>query len=175
MANTLTLVPGAASGFTPEGQPTAGAMRTVGMNEILGGGGRTGSGPTASSGDSRATSMQPAVARSNTSASANAALLELELRGLDVDERRELIDIAVAVVVQRDVGRKIERRRRHLRRKRAFRVGEVVVAIDEDARGLVGDGPGEALERDVGEAQVGRALDVQLVEFLPAARIEDQR
>ena len=69
----------------------------------------TGSGPTASSGDSRATSMQPAVARSNTSASANAALLELELRGLDVDERRELIDIAVAVVVQRDVGREVER------------------------------------------------------------------
>ena len=40
---------------------------------------------------------------------------------------------------------------------------------------LSGIARSQAVDGDVGEAQVERALDVQLVEFLAAARIEHQR
>src|SRR2546428_5495951 len=102
-------------------------------------------------------------------------LLELQPGRFYVDERAELVDVAVPVVVQGDVGRKVQGGGWVLRRERAFRVLEVVVAVDEDAGVLVGNRPGEALDGDVGEAQVHCPLDVQLVIFLFAARVQHDR
>src|SRR5207244_5358774 len=65
---------------------------------------------------------------------AHLARLEFELRAAQVDERRQLIDVAVAVVVERDIRREIERGARQLRRERSLGIGEVVIAVDENAR-----------------------------------------
>src|SRR5258708_1214349 len=95
---------------------------------------------------------------------------ELELRLAQVDERAELVDSAVAVVVERDEGREVERSADLLLRKRARRIGEVVVAVDENARALVGKRARQALDGDVREAEVERALHVQLFVLLATAR-----
>ena len=63
----------------------------------------------------------------------------------DVEQRPELVDVAIAVAEERDVRRDVERRARHLRRKRVRLVAEVVVAVDEDARVLVGQRAARAL------------------------------
>ena len=71
-----------------------------------------------------------------------------QLRLRRVDQRGEFVDVLVAVVVKRDEGRDVERRRWRLRLRtpaaaipspaRLGGVGEVVVAIDEDAGSLSG-------------------------------------
>src|SRR3954466_8242521 len=95
---------------------------------------------------------------------------ELKPRGAHVDQGRELVDVTVAVVVERDVSRKVERRAELLLGERLWRVSEVVVAVDKDARLLVGQRTRQRADRDVREAQIDRALDVELVVLLAAAR-----
>src|SRR5690349_9796318 len=63
--------------------------------------------------------------------------LELEPRGFDVDIRSQLVDIAITISVQRDVGRKVERGGGQLLRESAGRIREIIVAIDENARRLL--------------------------------------
>src|SRR5215472_618619 len=94
------------------------------------------------------------------------AARERDRRRLDVDQRAELPDVAVAVVVERDERREVERCARQLLRKRALAAAKVVVAVDQDANVPVGQQRGERIEGDVGEAEMERALDVQLVELL---------
>src|SRR5687767_1108189 len=60
-ANGATCVPAAATGFTPSGQPLAGAMRTVGIGDFVGSG-REGSGPVPAWNGSLAIAPQPARA-----------------------------------------------------------------------------------------------------------------
>jgi hypothetical protein len=97
---------------------------------------------------------------------------ERDARLADVEQRAELVHVAIAVCVQRLVRRQVERRARDLARE-VRRVDEVVVAVDEDARALVRQHLREALDGDVGIVEVHRALDVQRVEARLAARVED--
>src|SRR5437870_3680850 len=85
---------------------------------------------------------------------------ELESRRADVDQRSELVYIAVAVVVQRDVGGDVERCAWQLGRERPGRVLEIVVAVDEDARVPIRQRSLETLDRDIGKAEIDRAFDV---------------
>src|SRR3954451_18417943 len=100
---------------------------------------------------------------------------ELKPRGAHVDQGRELVYVPVAVVVERDVSRKVERRAELLLGERLWRVGEVVVAVDQDASVLVGQRARQRADGDVREAQVDRALHVELVVLLTAARIQHYR
>src|SRR5208283_6222401 len=86
---------------------------------------------------------------------------ELQFGRVDVDQWPEFVDVAVAVVVERDVGGDVERSARQLGRERTGRILEIVVAVDEHARVAVGQYPLQARARDVGEGQVDRPLDVQ--------------
>src|SRR5687767_9975378 len=70
-ANALTRMPLAATGVLPLGQPLAGAILTVGIN-VLFGGGSVGCGPSPALGGKRAVSPQPARP---SATSAQAALL----------------------------------------------------------------------------------------------------
>src|SRR5205807_1448879 len=83
-----------------------------------------------------------------------------ELGLLDVDLRAEFIDVAIAVAVQGDVGRDVQRRLRRLRREDLRGALEVVVAVNENAGVLVRQGLLQALDVDVGEAEVDGPLDV---------------
>src|SRR2546430_12354523 len=100
---------------------------------------------------------------------------ELQLRCADVDQRPELVDVAIAIAVQRDEGRQVQRRVRELRRKRTRRVREVVVAVDEDARVAIRYDLANAVDGDVREAEIDRPADVQFIELLRAAGIEHDR
>src|SRR5262245_27621912 len=59
--------------------------------------------------------------------------LELQLRLLDRHERPELVDVVVAVHVERRERREVERGRGHFHHERPG-AEEVVVAVDQDAR-----------------------------------------
>src|SRR5450432_2339871 len=97
---------------------------------------------------------------------------ELECRSVDVQLRPELVDIPVSIIVERDVGRDVERRAGQLGWKGLLRVAEVIVAINENPRVLVGQRLSQAGARDVGKAEVERSPDVKLVVFLPAPRVQ---
>src|ERR1700674_1506648 len=97
---------------------------------------------------------------------------ELERRSVDVQLRPELVDVSVSVVVERDVGRYIQRCARQLGGKSFLRVAEIVVAVDENAHIFVRQRISQAADRNVGKAETNRSLDVKLVVFLPAAGVE---
>ena len=58
---------------------------------------------------------------------------------IDVDERTELVNIFVSVAVESVEGVEIERSGRSLARQRSRFVRKVVVTIDQDSGGLIGD------------------------------------
>src|SRR5260221_6969022 len=69
-----------------------------------------------------------------------------QLRQLRIDLRTQFVDVAIAISVQGNVSREVQRRRRHFGRERLLGVLEVVVAVDQDARRFVGNRPIQALD-----------------------------
>src|SRR5207244_1544526 len=99
--------------------------------------------------------------------------LKLNLRRLHIQQWSKLINISVAVSVQRDVCREVEGCGHHLGGKGLLITDKVIVAVNQYPRILVRQGALQAVDRDVGKAQVDRTLDMQLVEFLGTAGIEN--
>src|SRR2546429_9916124 len=99
--------------------------------------------------------------------------LKLNLRRLHIQQWSKLINISVAVSVQRDVCREVEGCGDHLGGKGLLIADKVVIAVNQYPRILVRQAALQAVDRDVGKAQVDRPFDVQLVEFFGAAGIEN--
>src|SRR5258708_8962726 len=100
---------------------------------------------------------------------------KFKLRGLDIEQGPQLINVSIAVTVQRDIGRKVERSGRGLCWERLLCTHEVVVAVNQDARVLVRERSLQALNRDVGKAQVDCSFDMKSTIFCRAASIQDDR
>src|SRR5262245_39725830 len=98
--------------------------------------------------------------------------LELQLRFPDIYERPEFVNIGIAVVEKRVEGMNVQRCGRSLCAKRFGGIEKVVVAINEDARGFGREDFGQVRFGDLGEAQVLRSFNVELLELVIAAGIK---
>src|SRR6476620_4799393 len=94
-------------------------------------------------------------------------------RLVDVDERPELINVRVAVAVERVEGVKIERGGDGFVRQGPGLVLKVVVAVDQNSRGRIGDNLRQLGSGDVGQGKMLGAFDVEQSELGVAASVKD--
>ena len=100
---------------------------------------------------------------------------KIQFRGLDIQQRTQLIDVSITVTIQCDVRRKVKRRDRDLGRESFLSAGKIVVTVDQNARALFGKRALQTLNRDIGKTQVDGTRDMKFVVFHAAARIQDDR